>query len=149
MLNSFLVPPRNAENASQPEPEKTLSEILSEEADHTRRQALQDIINYSVSNAVDGTDINVLKAVNARHFLAWEVIKKMIAEAKPYIDAGIKKAQSERDKSEQQRVEFENLASLFESLNLQIQTDGNGYTLTGLTERHLRLFADILAGADE
>lgn len=149
MLDSFLVPPRVPEGSIQREP-KSITEELREEAALVRESAISDIILFSVENAVNGSDIDIRKAINIRHgFMKWTEVDRLIAEARPLIGPAIERAKSQRDKAEQERVKLEHLAALFAVFGLQVQPSDGGFALTGLTEAQLRLIADILTGADE
>lgn len=109
-----------------------------------RASALKDAVTYLTDNAVNGANHDVRAALNIRWNLAWTVVDEIIREARPLAEIAIRKAKSEREKSQDERTRFDNLAGLFTALGLQIQINHDQYTLLGLTELQLRLIADVL-----
>jgi hypothetical protein len=149
MLNSFLVPPRdagNAGNASQPEPrEPGIAEEMAQEEVTVYSQALKDAITYLTDNAVNNAGHDVRKTVNIRSGLSWIECDRVIAKATKLVGPVIAKEKLKRENAEKERVEFENLTSLFESFGLQIRPNDGGFDLIGLSKPQIQLIADIFA----
>ncbi len=143
--NTGLIPPVNASDGFAGQPDKSLSEILTEEASLVRQSALKDAVTYLVDNAVNNADHNVRSAINIRYNMKWAEVDRLISKAQTLVGPEIEKAKAERDKSEQQRIEYISLSALFIALGLQIQTSEGGYTLSGLTESQLSVCVAVLA----
>jgi hypothetical protein len=149
--NTGLVPPISATDGFVSQPEKDLAEILAEEASSVHSAAFQDVLTYSVDNAINGANHNLRTTLNIRHNLPWQIIDQIIERATPFIKPAIEKALAERDALEAQRAKFQMLAALF-SQPVRVQKNGVDpikYDLLGLTDDQTRMCADALAARDD